>query len=715
MKLNKKRVTIGFVTFLTFAAAIGALWLPASMSFGEGAPDPCLLVQEEIELSDFISIGLSESESKTVRKTTGTITRILKNDDQSRSFYIERLHPSSRKRSALKIKNYQGEASLSIGDYVSIEGTLLKDSSGYYVNDPVVFLKGQNRYGKVEGVECLSILPQKENAQMDGLFVFAPKFFLGDVISSNGQRSVYSATNGNGDPFYKILFDASNTEETVKILSKVRSMSKDTYFKAYGNLEQTGEETLLRVSSLDDLTCVASSKKKVEVYAINDFHGATSKIASLTTFFKEKKNENTVFINSGDMWQGSILSNTNRGELLTKSFDEIGFDAFTLGNHEFDWGLDYIKKNKGLTATPFLGANIYNWEQETKKYGGFADDLVNPYVVKDLDNGLRVGIIGIIGQKQITSITSSLVSTVNFKDPTPIVASLAKELRDERACDVVLLSAHAGQSDVQNPTIASSVDAVFCAHTHQAEESVYGSIPYIQGGSYGAYVSKVSITVDNGNITERNKENISFNASSYQDDVAMKELVASYEKELSGAESELLATSDGNLSYNLGVPRLASSAMAMEAIEEGYAIDLAMCNKARSSLYGGSITYGSLYSALPFDNIVYIAEVSGKDLLNEAQYNQIYRLREGSFEGSGQYTIAVLDYLLLHQDMDRVYDYFPSGFAIKGALTKEGEEIFNYRDITADFLREKKSLSASSYSSNNSRNNTRLLSQSVSF
>lgn len=715
MKKNKKKIAIVLTTILTFGASLGTLWMPAKMFFAEGTPDPCLLVQDEIELSDFLSEGLSLEGMKAAKKTTGTITRILKNDDNSHSFYIERLHLSSKKRSALKVRNYKGDVSLSVGDYVSIEGMLQKDSSGYYVDDPLVTNKGQNLYGAVKGEECLSIREDENDIQEDGLFVFAPKFYLGNLVSSMDGGELYQATLENGNAFYKVLFSASNLEETSKILTRVHSSDKDSHFKAYGNLERFNGEMILRVSSLNDLTRVTNSKKQVDVYAINDFHGATDKIASLVTFFKEKKNENTVFINSGDMWQGSILSNTNRGELLTKSFDEIGFDSFTLGNHEFDWGLDYIKKNEGLTATPFLGANIYRWDQKTKTYGEFAEDLVNPYVIKDLDNGLRVGIIGIIGQKQITSITSSVVSTINFKDPTPIVSSLAKELRDDKACDVVLLSAHAGQEDMQNQTIASSVDAVLCAHTHAEEESVYNSIPYIQGGSSGKFVSKVSISLENGKITERNKENISFDVSSYQEDTKMKELVASYEQGLEGADEEVLAKKDGSLTYNVGVPRLAAHAMAEASLEQGYSIDLAMCNKARYTLYGNSITYGALYSALPFDNIVYIVEVSGSDLINEARYNSFYRVRKESFSRNGRYTIAVLDYLLLHQNTSRTYDYFSDAFEIKGALTKEGEEIYNYRDITADFLREKKTISSSFYSSNNSRNNSGLLSQSVSF
>ena len=87
---------------------------------------------------------------------------------------------------------------------------------------------------------------------------------------------------------------------------------------------------------------------------MNDFHGAavynksSSELGILKqgTFFKQKgKEKNTLILNSGDMWQGSLESNYNHGELLTYAMNDIGFDCFTLGNHEFDWGAKYITSN----------------------------------------------------------------------------------------------------------------------------------------------------------------------------------------------------------------------------------------------------------------------------------------------------------------------------------------------------------------------------------
>ena len=160
-------------------------------------------------------------------------------------------------------------------------------------------------------------------------------------------------------------------------------------------------------------------------------------------------------------------------------------------------------------------------------------------------------------------------------------------------------------------------------------------------------------------------------------------------------------------------------AIADYAASQGYKIDLAMVNNARNSLQQGSITYTELYEAIPFDNVVYIAEVSGKDILNEAGYdsNSIWRVSGTKIENSKYYTIAVLDYLLYHQNTNRQYNYFPSAFTSGRPdpipLTKSGVAAYNYRLITRDFLLSKGAVNYTTYSFVNDNTNKDLLTEKI--
>lgn len=486
----------------------------------------------------------------------------------------------------------------------------------------------------------------------------------------------------------------------------------------------------LRTETIDKLT---SATRNVDFYAINDFHGEVSKISSVGGYLKERKdsNANTVLINSGDMFQGSMESNANYGKLLTDCMDVIGFDAFTYGNHEFDWGLNKLETLASNSNVPFLGANIYHWNASNKTWGTFASELAKEYTIVTLDNGMKVGIIGVIGKDQITSISSNLVQTIGFKDPLPIIKQLAGELRDEQNCDVVVVSAHAsprglvGESekntDPEEPSSAhgleSYVDAVFCAHTHREQVFSVDGLTFIQGGSYGSKVSRVSLSVNsNGNVSCTAKENISY-SNAWSKNARVNELVSNSNAQIAEERNQVVIQNlNSSLNANPAMARLVSRSIAEYAKNQGYNIALAMVNTARKSLKGGTVTYSDLYESIPFDNVVYIAKVKGSDIISEVNYGNYYWRSSGeAIESDKYYFIAVIDYLLFHQNSNRDYNYFRSAFTsgfTPVALTNSNYDVYNYRLITRDYLLNN-SINAHDYIYDNNNTDTELLQSSV--
>lgn len=493
----------------------------------------------------------------------------------------------------------------------------------------------------------------------------------------------------------------------------------------------------IRTEIIDKLT---SEARTVDFYAINDFHGEVDKISTVGGYLKECKNNNanTVLINSGDMFQGSMESNSNYGKLLTDCMDAIGFDAFAFGNHEFDWGLDKLQGLANNSNVPFLGANIYHWNASSKTWGTFASELAQEYTITTLDNGLRVGVIGVIGEKQITSISSNLVQSIGFKNPLPIIKELATKLRGEQACDVVVVTAHAsprgllgeseGSNDPEEPSGAHDlekyVDAVFCAHTHREQNFLVDGLAFIQGSSYGSKVSHIALSVNsNGDVSYTERENVSY-SNSWPNIGIVDALIDNSNAQIEDERNQILANLDSNLNSNPQVPRLVCNAIADYAVSQGYDITLAMTNTARSSVSSGRLTYSKLYEAIPFDNVVYIAKVSGRDLLNEAEYksygdyaNAIWRVKGEAISSGQYYYIAVIDYLLFHQNANRDYNYFPSAFTSgfdPVPLTNNNYEVYNYRFITRDFLlNSSDAISTSSYRFDNNHNDNSLLRSDV--
>lgn len=464
---------------------------------------------------------------------------------------------------------------------------------------------------------------------------------------------------------------------------------------------------------------VIENTQVVDLYAINDFHGKVERIAQIGSYLKGRKleNSNTVLLNSGDMFQGSLASNYNYGSLLTDCMDNIGFDSFTYGNHEFDWGLDAMRELSANSSTPFLGANIYNWNAKTKEWGEFASDLAREYTTVTLPSGVKVGIIGVIGKDQITSISSNLVQTIGFKDPKEIIPPLAEKLRDEEGCHVVVVSLHAPQSVLVGSDVENCVDAVFCGHTHYNESTKSNGVPYVQGGSYGQYVSHVTLKVQNDNVSCYHYGSDRFDVS-WRVDTEISAIVADYAKETDVLAKTKLATLTGRLNKNNTMPTLVCRAIAEYAMECGYDVDVAICNQARNNVNAGTITYEQLYEAIPFDNIVYVAEVTGQELISIGNSNYVWRINGNAFEANKLYKIAVIDYVLFHQNSYREYNYLPSAFEDGRqpvALAKEGTKFYNYREITRDFLIKAQTIDASEYELSNPRGAQNQLANSIVF
>ena len=141
---------------------------------------------------------------------------------------------------------------------------------------------------------------------------------------------------------------------------------------------------------------------QIDIFELNDTHGAywddesIVGISRVATVIKNNSSDayGVVKIANGDMLQGTAFSNMLLGEPAIAALNEMNFDAFVIGNHEFDWGIDNLSVYKdgnplnGELECPFLGANIRN------RYGE-RPDWIEPYTVVEKGN-VKVVIIGII-------------------------------------------------------------------------------------------------------------------------------------------------------------------------------------------------------------------------------------------------------------------------------------------------------------------------------
>lgn len=443
-------------------------------------------------------------------------------------------------------------------------------------------------------------------------------------------------------------------------------------------------------TSSDVITSTSLPKETIDgmldFWVINDYHGRIVAneslnepgLAKLATFLHYKEAENYgnfVFLSSGDTFQDTYDSGTNQGELIAKTLPMLNCEAMAVGNHEFDWGIDILKRNAEFAGDcAFLGANVYHYDEENNTVSDFASELVDKYKVIER-NGVKIGIIGIIGEDQITSITSTIWEGYTFVEPTEIVKQCSDELRIDYGCDVVVVNAHASYSDlgyqfVNGVTSVSQnsneryVDAVFTAHSHGFDFKTSNGVSFIQSGSHGEYISHVRLDVSEETPKLETMESV-FIGNNYTEDAQIKSFIDTYfDEDFYRVKNEVIGTIEGATYLTSTMSGRMLAWMSYELMKDDVSnIDVVINNGGRSSINlseDGEITRGLIFDALPFQNKTYVTQVKGADILRNTSSYPYYAPNPITINSDEYYTVACIDYVLFHKDSNRNYDKFPS-------------------------------------------------------
>jgi len=427
----------------------------------------------------------------------------------------------------------------------------------------------------------------------------------------------------------------------------------------------------------------------ISLYALNDYHGrisynelqkenGISRVSAFLNEQKEGKELEYVLLNSGDLWQDTYESNSNQGACLTECFEEMNCEAMQLGNHEFDWTIDLIKENRKLTSNcEYLGANIFYYDQQEDKVLEQASDLCSPYKIVER-NGYKIGVIGIIGKSQITSITSTNWENLTFVDPLEIVKDYSDELRSEKNCDLIVLLAHADTSalsfnfcnsvtGLSSQTNRPYIDCCFTGHSHILENKEYNSIPFIQGENNGNYVSHIEFDLNSGIPVCTTKEFLEVKTD--KTDPKIDSIVNKYiTNEFKAKRDEVVATFDGVRSITsaqAGKLQAYATYQKLKDVEElkDYKISAVINNGGRTTVKlptNGEVTRENLFNITPFTNKTYVAQVTGANLISVLRNNKYYAPETLKLEKASLYYVACIDYILLHKDTQRNYDNFSS-------------------------------------------------------
>ncbi|HXC71116.1 MAG TPA: metallophosphoesterase [Pyrinomonadaceae bacterium] len=265
-------------------------------------------------------------------------------------------------------------------------------------------------------------------------------------------------------------------------------------------LEASAAETVITILHTND------THSQIDPLPPNDRNAGKGGVARRGTLVKRvrKENPNTLLVDAGDVLQGTPYFNFYKGEVEYKAMSAIGYDAGTLGNHEFDNGVEAL-----AAALKFANFDIVSANYDVK--GTALEDRVKRYVVKTV-GGIRVGLFG-LGISPTALITPANFKGVTFLDPLSAARDVVKKLREEERCSLVVCMSHLGYHEdgkQGNSFLASQVDGIdyiASGHTHIfMEQPVTATQPcgaktlIFEVGKSGIYVGRVDFTFRTGKL-----------------------------------------------------------------------------------------------------------------------------------------------------------------------------------------------------------------------
>jgi len=322
----------------------------------------------------------------------------------------------------------------------------------------------------------------------------------------------------------------------------------------------------------------------------------------------KKVNKDTLFLDSGDMFHGTNEANVQKAQGIVEVANMMSYDAMTVGNHDFDYGLDRLLEIKSQLNYPMLSANIY-------KDG---KPLFDEYKIVTM-GGKKIGIFGLTVQDALTYTNSRDTKGVTIEDPIKIAARMVEVLGKQ--VDALVLISHLGDEiDKQVVDKVQGIDLILCGHHHFLYEKAinYKGTYLVEAGGYSTHVGLADMYFRKGKVakidwnvvqeTDESKVDKDVNkvAQKYYD-IAMeegKEKVGKAEIVLDGVRSRVRA-------QETNLANLLADAMR----EQGNA-EIALMNGGgiRESIPAGDVDLYAIGKALPFSNYLVTAEVKGEDI-----------------------------------------------------------------------------------------------------
>lgn len=371
--------------------------------------------------------------------------------------------------------------------------------------------------------------------------------------------------------------------------------------------------------------------KNKEFITVSKEDGTTNRYAGAArrkTFIDniKKENENVIVMHAGDTITGSVFSIVYQGMDEAELMNDIGVNVSTLGNHEFDFGIEQLNNIISNRNFPTIARNV--------KVKATGENYVAPYIITNI-KGINVAVIGVLQSEKMNIIQG--LDYIDIEEEVSSLKNLLEGIPLNTTNDMTILLSHAGFDTDKKiaQEIPDTFDIIIGGHTHTLLEKpvIIGKTTIVQAGQYGEYIGTIDVIFKNGKYAYPNYKINRLDENIKEDETILAkidkmqlEVDKEFNIEIAKLPYELTDENVRNKSTALGnfVSDIVSSS------QNG--IDIALINSGslRGQLPSGKVTLGNMYEFFPFDNLIILTTLNGKDLKNILELSASRR-GEGAF------------------------------------------------------------------------------------
>lgn len=378
----------------------------------------------------------------------------------------------------------------------------------------------------------------------------------------------------------------------------------------------------------------ATATEPVVILHTNDVHGAVSNYAKVAALASQYESEGAyvLILDAGDFSQGDTAVSVSEGATAVELMNMVGYDAVALGNHEFDYGFEALKKNMENAQFSVLAANV--------KYNG--ELAFDDAAVFTTPGGTKIGVFGLDTPETATKAHPGKIQGVTFasgEEMYQIAQDMATMLREDEGCNYVICLGHLGIDDETAATGNRSIDLlnkvtgidVFIdGHSHSTEEEIVektntdrkvGDTILTSTGTKLENIGVVAIkdsTITTTCVPTEGIEVAADDAIAARAAAIIAEIEADYGTVFAKTEVTLNGEKDpGNRTQETNLGDLITDALVWGAEQQGETVDAAITNGGgiRATIEAGDITKKDVNTVLPFGNTLSIIKITGTELL----------------------------------------------------------------------------------------------------